>query len=62
VSKGVALVYVRVSKYDPTDRGHKVSPETQLERCKALTALNGLLVEAFEDLDTPARTSSARPS
>jgi site-specific DNA recombinase len=51
MSNGVALVYVRVSKYDATDRGHKVSPETQLDRCKALPALHGLPIEAFEDLD-----------
>ncbi|MDQ6719392.1 MAG: recombinase family protein [Candidatus Dormibacteraeota bacterium] len=49
--KKVALVYVRVSKYAAQDEGRKVSPETQLEKCKALPALNDCQVEVFEDLD-----------
>jgi DNA invertase Pin-like site-specific DNA recombinase len=44
-------VYVRVSKYTARDEGRKVSPETQLEKCKALSALNDCEVEVFEDLD-----------
>src|SRR5206468_4801818 len=47
----VALVYVRVSKYTAQDEGRKVSPQTQLEKCKALAALHGCAVEIFEDLD-----------
>src|ERR1700736_1068847 len=49
--KQVALVYVRVSKYTAQDEGRKVSPETQLQRCKALPALEDCQVEVFEDLD-----------
>ena len=49
--KQVALVYVRVSKYTAQDEGRKVSPETQLQKCKALPALEDCHVEVFEDLD-----------
>ena len=44
-------MYVRVSKYTAQDEGRKVSPETQLEKCKALPALTDCQVEVFEDLD-----------
>jgi site-specific DNA recombinase len=47
----VALVYIRVSKYDPGDDGRKVSPQTQVDRCRALAPLKDLTVEVFEDLD-----------
>ncbi len=49
--RSVALVYVRVSKFDPADEGRKVSPQTQLERCKSMPSLRELAVEVFEDLD-----------
>ena len=50
-SKTVALVYIRVSKYDPGDDGRKVSPQTQVDRCRALAPLKDMSVEVFEDLD-----------
>ena len=48
---GVALVYVRVSRFDVSDRGHKVSPEVQEAACRALPALRAVDVEVFRDLD-----------
>src|SRR5205823_7447648 len=39
------------SKYTAQDQRRKVSPETQLEKCKALPALNDCQVEVFKDLD-----------
>jgi site-specific DNA recombinase len=53
----VAFVYVRVSKFEPRDEGRKVSPQTQLEKCKALLALHGLAVEVFEDKDFSGKTT-----
>lgn len=60
MSRNVALVYVRVSRLDRDDRektregnGDKLralSPATQIEQCKALSALQGMRVEVFEDL------------
>jgi len=50
-ARTAALIYIRVSKFDPGDDGRKVSPQTQVERCKALAPLKGLSVEVFEDLD-----------
>ena len=50
-ARPVALIYVRVSKFDPGDDSRKVSPQTQVERCKALAPLKDLMVEVFEDLD-----------
>lgn len=50
-ARTVALVYIRVSKFDPGDEGRKVSPQTQVERCKSLAPVKGMDVEVFEDLD-----------
>ena len=57
-SRSTALVYVRVSKYD--ENAHQISPAAQLDRCKALPALAGLTVEAFQDLDLSGK-STKRP-
>jgi DNA invertase Pin-like site-specific DNA recombinase len=55
----VALVYVRVSRYD--ENAHRISSEAQLERCKALSALAGYTVEAFHDLDVSGKNTK-RPA
>lgn len=69
-----ALIYVRVSNYTAQDKGRKVSPETPVEKCTALPALKGRIVEIFEDLDfsgkntkrpgftMPGRSRSSGPS
>ncbi|HXO58641.1 MAG TPA: hypothetical protein VN834_02470, partial [Candidatus Acidoferrum sp.] len=44
----VALVYIRLSKYDPGDDARKVSPQTQVDRCRALAPLKDMTVEVFE--------------
>ncbi len=40
-----------MSKYTAQDEGRKVSPATQIEKCKSLPAFRGQVVEVFEDLD-----------
>ena len=51
MTRSTALIYVRVSRYTAQDEGHKVSPETQVDKCSALPAVHGLRTELFQDLD-----------
>src|SRR5438874_1883996 len=58
-ARTAALIYIRVSKYTKEDEGRKVSPQTQLELCKALPALRGLTIEdPYIDLDYTGRNTN----
>ena len=47
--RGVALIYVRVSRLEAAERA--LSPQMQEERCRALPAVAGLAVTVIRDLD-----------
>ncbi len=48
-------MYVRVSRYD--ENAHQISPEAQLERCKALPSLADFNVETFQDVDISGKNT-----
>ena len=67
-SRTTALIYVRVSRLDRTDRQkiaegkgdelRAMSPKTQMEQCKALPALHGLRSEVIEDLHRSGKNTN----
>jgi DNA invertase Pin-like site-specific DNA recombinase len=59
LNRNVALVYVRISREDA--EREKISPQMQLEMCRALPELAGLEVETFTDLGISGKDASSRP-
>src|ERR1700732_1158251 len=49
--EGGARMRISVHSWRAQDEGHKVSPETQVDKCSALPAVHGLRTELFQDLD-----------
>lgn len=62
MTRNVALVYVRVSRFDEDESARKLSPDVQREKALGLRDLPGLTVETFEDLDISGKSAANRPA
>ena len=61
MTRNMALIYTRVSRLDDDERARKISPTMQREKATALRELDGLTIEAFEDLDISGKATENRP-